>query len=98
MRYRIPARVGYVVHEPTLEQPTATVYLLRLPDGQPLVLSGTAALIWVLAAEGEPNVPAALAELVGEALSTVESPTLSYLDNLVLQGLLTEAPDAEPAP
>lgn len=98
MRYRIPPRLGYVVHEPTPEDPTARVYLMHLPDGEPLMLAASAALIWALAADGEPEVPGALADLLGESVAEVGPATRTYLDTLVEQGLLTETPEGDEAP
>lgn len=91
MTFRVPPRVGYVVHEPSPGDPTAKVYLMHLPDGQPVVLAGSAALIWVVAAQGEQDVPATVAELLDEPLASVEETTRRYLVTLVAQGLLVEA-------
>ena len=60
MKYRIPPRLGYVVDDRTGQSPV--VYLMRLPDGDPLVLRGSGGVIWALAADGVDDVPAALAD------------------------------------
>ena len=98
MRYMVPPRVGHVVEEPDAQHPTPRVFLMQLPDGEPQLLSGTAALIWVLAAEGEDDVAQALADLLGEPVATVAQATRSYLDTLVAQGLLTKSTGPSPTP
>lgn len=89
MTYRIPHRLGHVTLPPEDDRPVA-VYLMPLPDGDPLGLHGTAALIWSIAAEGDPDVPAALAELLAVPAETVRDEVERYLADLVFQGLLEE--------
>ena len=57
-------------------------YLMPLPDGDPVALHGTAALIWVVAAEGDP-LTAAIASFGGaDLLVAVEPPDPSLLRRL----------------
>lgn len=90
MTYRIPYRLGHVTLPPEDGRPVV-VYLMPLPDGDPVGLHGTAALIWSIAAEGEPDVPAALAELLAVPVDTVRADVERFLTDLVAQGLLEEA-------
>lgn len=87
MRFRRPPRVGFVMMPPGRGEPAA-VYLMHLPDGEPTALTGTSALIWALAAEGEEDVLGALAELLGQPVGDVERSVGEYLDQLVLAGWL----------
>lgn len=89
MTYRIPHRVGHVTLPPEDGRHVA-VYLMPLPDGDPVALHHTAALIWTLAAEGEPDVAASLAELLAVPAETVRDEVERYLADLVFQGLLEE--------
>jgi hypothetical protein len=85
--YRVPSRVAYVVadeHSPS----AGTVYLMTLPDGQPAVLRGSGAVIWVVAAEGEDDVAGAVAELVGMPVEEVSAEVERFLDELVELGVL----------
>ena len=88
MTYRRPARVAFVVVPPAGQSDEPTVYLMHLPDGDPHRLAGTAALIWVLASEGDADVPAALSELVGESREEIAAHVDHYLAELVEQGWL----------
>lgn len=87
MSYRRPERVASVVMPPSDERPV-TAFLLHLPDGEPQALTRTAALIWVVAAEGDADVAASLAELVGESVSDIRQAVEDHLEVLVSQGLL----------
>ena len=89
--YRVPSRVAYVVEDDS-EGP-ATVYLMTLPDGAPAVLRDSAAVIWVVAAEGEDDVAGAVAELVGMPVEEVSAEVERFLDELVQLGVL-EVDDA----
>ena len=46
MSYRLPERLAWVDDAPGGED--ANVYLAHVPDGQPLVLSGSARSIWLV--------------------------------------------------
>jgi len=91
MRYRIPHRLGWVVVPPKGEQPVA-VYLMPLPDGDPHALFESAALIWTLAADGEADVAASLAELLSTPETELRDEVEDYLAHLVAAGLLEEVP------
>ena len=94
--YRVPPRVAHVVadeHSP----PAGTVYLMTLPDGQPAVLRDSAAVIWMVAAEGEDDVAGAVATLFGMSVEEVSADVERFLDELVALGVL-EVDDAKDAP
>lgn len=90
-RYGIPRRVAHVVPSESGHLPS-TVFLMPLPDGPPQVLHESAAWIWLLAADGEPDVPAAIAELVGRPTEEVADEVNHFLDDLVGRGLLEFIP------
>lgn len=86
MSYRVPDDVAWVsAADVGLEGPA--VYLLRVPDGRPVVLEGPAASIWTLAITGADPV-SGIAEVTGEPTDVVESATLTFLAELVGRGLL----------
>ena len=92
MTYGIPARLAYVIRDG--EQDAAPlVYVMPLPGGLPQVLEGSAALIWIFAAEGDADVSAAVAEAVGRPTTEIAGEVLSYLDHLVETGLLVSDRD-----
>ncbi|GAA6524419.1 hypothetical protein [Intrasporangium sp. DVR] len=94
MRFAVPRRVAYVMHgeppegspQPSPENPE--LYLMRLPDGPPVMLSGTAAVIWLVASAGEEDVVDGVARLVAREPVEIEPDVLRYLDLLVVDGLL----------
>jgi hypothetical protein len=91
MKYAVPSGLGHVVpREPGDETVRdAVVFLLPLPDGPVWVLEGSAALIWVVAAEGVAHPARAVAELAGLELDgDLEAAVSGYLDDLVGRGLL----------
>ena len=61
---------------------------MQLPDGPPLVLHDSAALIWLVAAEGSSDVPTLVAEAVGRPVEEVAAEVDDYLRDLVDRGLL----------
>ena len=85
--YRIPPRVAHVVSDGEPDLPEA-LFLMQLPDGTPQVLHGSAAWIWLLAVEGEPDVADAVAHLVGRPRHEVAADVESFLAELVSRGLL----------
>lgn len=89
MTYRLPQRLAWVAPERQADGPPL-VYLMLLPDGLPLRFEGTGALIWLLAADGEPDVVASVAEATGEPVETVGAATREYLEYLVREGLLID--------
>lgn len=92
MSYRVPARLAWIASEGRPGESGPLVYLLQLPDGEPQVLHGSAALIWIVAAEGDADVPCGVAELTGAPVDEVRDPTEDYLRRLVTDGLLEGAP------
>ena len=84
-RYGVPPRVAYVV----ADAGTPRVFLMPLPDGPPLVLADTAAVIWILAADGERDVPAAVGDVVGRPREAVADEVDAYLADLLAKGLIT---------
>ena len=86
MKYLVPPRLGYVVDDRTKKSPV--VYLMELPDGDPLVLQGSGGVIWALAADGVADVPAALATAVGRPVGEICEQVSNFLDDLVRRGLL----------
>lgn len=75
----------------------AAVFLMQLPDGPPLVLRDSAALIWIVAAEGSTDVQGQVAEAVGRSVEELADEVGAYLDELVDRGLL-EPSEAPPTP
>lgn len=86
-RFTVPPRVAFVV--PDAGSPR--VFLMHLPDGKPLLLTDTAAMIWVLAADGEADVAGAVGEVVGRPRGEVVAEVERYLAGLVEKGLLTDS-------
>ncbi len=76
------------------------VYVAALPDGPPLVLEGSGALVWRALLDGGTveQVVARAAEAAGESAAAVGPAVTRFLDDLVRAGVLgplTPAP-AEP--
>lgn len=90
MTYRVPDRVAYVTNDGQLDSTPAPlrVSLMCLPDGVPVVLTGSAALIWLVAAEGSPNVVDDVAEGAGQSAGVIHSDVEAFLAELVGLGLL----------
>jgi hypothetical protein len=97
LRYGIPTRLAHVVVDDTQSDPV-TVFLMQLPDGPPLVLHDSAALIWLLAAEGSSDVPAAVAVAVGRPSEEVSGEVDDYLQDLLDRGLLEVSETEPPTP
>jgi hypothetical protein len=85
--YRVPARLAYVVVDDAESDPV-TVYLMDLPDGPPLALRDSAALIWLVAAEGSREVAELVAQGVGRPVEEIAGEVGKYLADLVSRGLL----------
>lgn len=90
MTYRVPPDLAWVLDE-TDDGSPPVLYLMDVPDGVPLVLTGTAALIWLFAVERE-DVAAALAEVVADPPADLAQTTAAYLADLVNRGLLLQFP------
>jgi len=92
MSYRPPARLAHVY-----DDKDATLYLAHVPDGTPVILRGSAALIW-LAATGDPrpdhpsDVVTRVAQETGLAVEELRDDVETFLRTLVEQGLLEECP------
>lgn len=88
MKYRIPPRLAYVVHE---DHPsgTVTLYLMPLPDGAPLQLRDSSGWIWLLAAEGA-EIAESLAEIVERPVEEIRPDIEEFLAQLVGRGLLLQ--------
>jgi uncharacterized protein YbjT (DUF2867 family) len=67
------------------------VYASHLPDGPPMVLRGTAGLIFVVAAAGGTvdEVVAEVAETSGQPVEAIRDDVARFVEELVLLGLLT---------
>ena len=93
MRFAVPRRVGHVLVEGA-EQPDVgsvedpELYLMRLPDGPPVRLTGTAATIWLVASDGVEDVVDRIAKVVERKPGEIERDVAAYLDLLVTDGLL----------
>ena len=85
--YRIPSRVAHDVSEGD-----ASVYLMVLPDGPPLVLRATGAWIWLLAAEGVEDIVGEIARGTSSDPKAIRSEIDTFLDSLVQDGLLEVEP------
>jgi hypothetical protein len=88
--FRVPARVAHVVTDDESVTPGA-VYLMTLPDGPPVVLRDSAALIWMVAADGEDDVVTVVADLVELPPEEVSADVERFLDELVDLGVLEVA-------
>jgi hypothetical protein len=91
MTYRIPLRVAHVVPDGEPDPPES-VFVMDLPDGVPIALHGSAACIWLLAAEGQEDVAGAIADLAGMARADVVINVERFLAELVRRGLLAVGP------
>lgn len=92
MTYSIPADLAWVLDQ--TDESLPVLYLMHVPDGGPLVLTETAALIWIFAVQGD-DVVAELAEVVENPPADLAQMATDYLADLVARGLLVEA-EAEP--
>lgn len=88
--YSVPKRVAHVERA---ENGLPQVFLMRLPDGPPVALEGTAALIWTLAVEREEDVAGAVAEVTGVDRADIADDVEAYLVTLVETGLLDASRD-----
>lgn len=84
--WAVPADLAWVLDE---ADQAPTLYLMHVPDGEPLVLAGTGALIWLFAAQGD-DVVESLREVITDPPSDLAETTHTYLTDLVSRGLLVE--------
>jgi len=89
MAYRIPPRVAHVVPEGEPDPPDS-VFVMALPDGVPVVLHGSAACIWLYAAQGEEDVAEVIADIAGLSRADVVVNVEGFLAELVARGLLED--------
>lgn len=80
-----PGRLGHYLEDvgngPVL-------YLCPLPEGPPTALTGSGAVIWLSAVEGEDDIPASVAGAFGVDVETIRDDVERFLDYLVASGFL----------
>lgn len=86
--YRVPDDIAWI--DGTDASMGEELYLTKVPDGHTVLLTGSARLIWLVAAEGQSVLPA-VAELAGVAPSAIEDDVHCFLRDLTLRGLLTRS-------
>lgn len=91
-RYVPPSDVAWIDGE---EHGVDDLFLTRLPDGETVVLSGSARLIWH-AAVGAEDVAAEVAHRVGLRPDEVAGDVAAFLAELTARGLLTPAATGAP--
>lgn len=97
MRYAAPAHLAWVavdavgrpVSEDNLGDATA-VYVMQMPHGAPLLLPGSAALIWLLAVDAGGDIAGVVARHASVDPDIVRPDVTSYLVELLGRGLLIE--------
>lgn len=107
-RYEVAPSVGHVDGaalvpvggpETEAEEPMGTEepvsYVATLPDGPPLVLRGSAAVIWQAAVPGGTRdvIVERVTTATGLSAEDVASDVTTFLDDLVERGLLVRAPE-----
>lgn len=91
--YTLASGVAWVQVEsgagPAASEPRAVA--ARVPDGPPMALHGSSAVIWLCALQGgdAQDVVAAVVEATGGDHALVAGPVTDFLDELVARGLLT---------
>lgn len=90
MIYSVPRDIAWAIDE---NHGDPVLYLMRVPDGTPLALTGTAGLIWLLAIE-EDDVVGALNEVICDPPADLDQITRAYLDDLTSRGLLVREESA----
>lgn len=80
---RIGHRCGWV-------EQGGTVYAARLPDGPPLVLDGSGAVVWAALVDGGTleDVVARVAAATGESAQVVAADVEGFVDGLLAAGVL----------
>ena len=91
MRYAVPDRLGFVYGTEQTAS-SGAIYLMALPDGVPVVLTGTAALIWETAVtDSSLTDPRGLADAVtsGRATEQIVADGYAYVGTVdtVLRGM-----------
>ena len=92
--YRIAPDVAWVEAR-TAGHDSSEVFLARMPDGPPLVLQGSAWLVWSVVAEHADldDVVAQIATHTSSTPETVAPDVEVFLERLVAQGLLRREDD-----
>ena len=93
--YRIPRRLAHVVPGDRAD-PADTVFLMKLPDGIPVILRDSAAWIWLVAADGEGDVAGTVKNLLGLDRDDIGDDVEDFLVDLVDRGLLEVEASGEP--
>ena len=90
---RVAAACGWV------DDDDETVYVAALPDGPPLVLEGSGALVWrvVLGGGTVEEAVEQVAAAAGESTAAVAAGVRGFVDDLVAAGVL-EPVDPSPGP
>jgi hypothetical protein len=88
--FGLPRRVAFVVRD---DSDAPEVFLMQVPDGPPVVLRDTSALIWILAADGEDDVVGAVSRTVGVGRDRLEDHVVDHLQELVVRGFLDARSD-----
>ncbi len=90
MTYSRPRRLGFVAPDVT-DGEELLIYLMPLPDGPPVVLEGSGAVIWLVASRGAEEVCDAVAGQLGVEPEEIAKDVDDYLGVLVERGLLDRA-------
>lgn len=94
MSYEVPEALAYCFASEA-DPADQRVFLVTLPDGHPVVLTGSAAVIWSVAASGVADVVAAVADDFKLEPVTIQADVEAFLADAVARGLLSvEEPDA----
>lgn len=86
--YRIPGNLAWI--DGTDDGADDELYLATVPDGHTVLLTGSARLIWLVAADGLEVLPG-VAELAGLPPQEIADDVNRFLDDLVTRGLLAPA-------
>ncbi len=93
MTYRVPDTVAYAFGS-ELDPADQRVFMVTLPDGHPVVLTGSAAIIWSAAASGVVDVVATVAGDFELEPAAIHADVEAFLVDAVTRGLLiVEEPD-----
>lgn len=84
-RYRVPDDIAWI--DGTEIGIGESLYVTKLPTGKTVHLTGTARMIWLVAAEGG-DVLVEVSELVNLPADCVKEDIRAFLDNLTHEGLL----------
>lgn len=84
-RYRIADDVAWVSHEDLDAGEAPTAYLSRLPGGPPILLEGSACVVWLVLADGGTmdELIAAAAAMSGARVEEITEDVSTMVDQLV---------------